>query len=51
MFPPVWLSGLLADAKDASENIKNLKSLMGIGWMRIWVSLYLFASCNTRLAS
>ena len=35
MITPVWLSGLLADAEDASENIKNLRSLIGIGWIRI----------------
>ena len=45
---PVWFSGFLADANDAFENNKNLRSLIGIGWIRMHMSLYRLASWSTR---
>ena len=47
---PAWDSGLLFDAKDASEKATNLTSLRGIGWILIFTSLCFLALWRTLLA-
>ena len=50
MIIPVCDSGCFFEANEASEKARNRTLSMGIGWIRMWVSLYLLASCNTWLA-
>ena len=47
---PVWELGLALEAKDASENARNLKSSMGLGWIWMVVSWYFLASWSAWLA-
>ena len=47
---PVWDSGCLFDAKDASENARKRILSMGIGWILIEVYLCLLASCKVLFA-
>ena len=51
MIQPVCESGTFLDAKDASENARNLRSAQFMGWIVMAVSACLFASCNVLLAS
>ena len=50
MIIPEYDSGLVLDAKEASEKAKNLRSLIAIGLILMVTSWCFFATCNVLLA-